>query len=51
MIHVMDMDFRFEPVSALVIVWGGVVVSVLAGLFFSLRLLAARPARILRARE
>ncbi len=51
MTRVMDMAFRFEPVSALVIVWGGVVVSVLAGLFFSLRSLAARPARILRARE
>ncbi len=48
---VMDADFRFEPVTALVIVAGGALASLLAGLAFALRPLAARPARILRARE
>ena len=48
---VMDTDFRFEPVSALTIVAGGIVVTLLAGLAFAWRPLAARPARVLRARE
>lgn len=49
--RVMELSYRFEPVSALVIVAGGVLATLLAGLVFALRPLAARPARILRAAE
>ncbi len=48
---VMEGDFTFEPVSALVIVSGGVLITVLAGLAFAWRPLSTRPARVLRARE
>ena len=48
---VMETDFAFEPASALLIVAGGVVTTLLAGLVFAWRPLASRPARILRARE
>ncbi|ARC87631.1 ABC transporter permease [Rhodovulum sp. MB263] len=48
---VMEGDYRFEPVSALAIVLGGALATLLAGLAFAWRPLAARPARVLRARE
>ncbi|WP_116133682.1 ABC transporter permease [Tropicimonas sp. IMCC34043] len=48
---VMKTEFTFEPVSAIAIVLGGVVATLLAGLAFAWRPLAARPARVLRARE
>ncbi len=48
---VMEADFIFEPVSAVSIVVGGALATLLAGLAFALRPLAARPARVLRARE
>ncbi len=48
---VMEESFVFAPVSALFIVSGGVAATLLAGLAFALRPLAARPARVLRARE
>jgi putative ABC transport system permease protein len=48
---VMENSFTFEPVSAIAIVTGGVLVTVLAGLAFAWRPLAARPARVLRGRE
>jgi putative ABC transport system permease protein len=48
---VMETDFVFEPVSAIAIVTGGVLATMLAGLAFAWRPLAARPARILRSRE
>ena len=48
---VMEGTFVFEPISAMAIVTGGVVVTVLAGLAFAWRPLAARPAQVLRARE
>ncbi|MGY6632429.1 MAG: ABC transporter permease [Alkalilacustris sp.] len=48
---VMDAPFRFEPVSAIAIVVGGVLATLLAGLGFALRPLGARPARVLRASE
>ncbi|MCX7287644.1 MAG: ABC transporter permease [Rhodobacterales bacterium] len=51
MTFVMDSTYRFEPVSALVIVIGGVMATLLAGLAFALRPLAARPARTLRAQD
>jgi putative ABC transport system permease protein len=51
MVWVMDSSYTFEPVSALGIVIGGVVATLLAGLAFALRPLAARPARTLRAAD
>ena len=48
---VMETRYRFAPLPALAIVLGGVLVTLTAGLVFALRPLAARPARILRARE
>lgn len=48
---VMDTAFLFAPVSALIIIVGGVVLTTLAGLAFAWRPLAARPAGVLRARE
>ena len=48
---VMDTTYRFEPVSALAIVIGGALATLLAGLGFALRPLAVRPARVLRAQD
>ncbi len=48
---VMDAPFAFEPVSAGLILAGGVLATLLAGLGFVLRPLAARPAEVLRALE
>ena len=48
---VMDADYAFEPVSALAIVLGGALATLVAGLTFAWRPLATRPARVLRARE
>ncbi len=43
--------FSFAPGPAAAIVLGGVALTILAGLGIALRALAARPARVLRARE
>lgn len=51
MAFVMEATYRFEPVSALAIVTGGAMATLLAGLAFAWRPLATRPARTLRARE
>jgi len=51
MTFVMDSDYAFEPASALAIVTGGALATLLAGLAFAWRPLAARPAQVLRARE
>ena len=48
---VMDTDYTFEPVSALMIVIGGVLATLVSGLIFAWGPLAGRPARVLRARE
>lgn len=48
---VMEVDYIFEPVSAILIVSGGVLATLLSGLIFAWGPLAARPARVLRARE
>jgi putative ABC transport system permease protein len=47
----MEADYRFEPVSAFAIVIGGVLATLLAGLAFAWRPLAARPAQVLRSQE
>jgi len=51
MTFVMEADYAFEPVSALAIVAGGVLATLVAGLAFAWRPLSARPAQILRAQE
>jgi putative ABC transport system permease protein len=51
MTFVMDTTYRFEPWSAIGIVAGGVLATLLAGLFFALRPLSVRPARTLRAQD
>ncbi|MEO0999313.1 MAG: FtsX-like permease family protein [Pseudomonadota bacterium] len=51
MTFVMNADYSFEPVSAIAIVLGGALASLLAGLAFALRPLAARPAQVLRSKE
>jgi putative ABC transport system permease protein len=48
---VMEAEFTFEPVSATAIVLGGVLATLIAGLVFALRPLAARPAQVLRSQE
>ncbi|MFN3273539.1 MAG: ABC transporter permease [Paracoccus sp. (in: a-proteobacteria)] len=48
---VMETGFRFDVVSALGIVAGGVIATLLAGLAFAWRPLSARPAQVLRAQE
>ena len=51
MTFVMDSSYRFEPISALAIICGGVLATLLSGLAYAWRPLAARPARVLRARD
>lgn len=48
---VMEAKYSFEPVSALAVVLGGILATLLAGLIFVLRPLARRPAGVLRAQE
>ncbi|MEM9707775.1 MAG: FtsX-like permease family protein [Pseudomonadota bacterium] len=48
---VMNTEYYFEPFSAIAIVIGGLIATLGAGLAFAWRPLAARPARILRARD
>ena len=48
---VMEFDFAFEPLSAMLIVAGGAAISLIAGLFFALGPLGASPSRVLRARN
>ncbi|MBW7056944.1 FtsX-like permease family protein [Paracoccus bogoriensis] len=48
---VMETDFRFDAISAIGIVAGGVLATLLAGLAFVWRPLSARPAQILRAQD
>ncbi|PRX37409.1 putative ABC transport system permease protein [Meinhardsimonia xiamenensis] len=48
---VMEVRFRFEPVSAIAIVAGGAALTTLAGLAFAWRPLSVRPARVLRSAE
>ncbi|MFK7752381.1 MAG: ABC transporter permease [Sedimentitalea sp.] len=49
--YVLDTDFTVIWGSAVFIVGGGVLATLLAGLIFAWRPLAARPAQVLRARE
>jgi putative ABC transport system permease protein len=47
----MDTGYTVIWGNALLIIGGGIMASLLAGLGFALRPLAAKPARVLRARE
>lgn len=49
--QVMELRYAFQPVPALLVVAGGVLAVLLAGLLFALRPLAAKPARVLRAQD
>ncbi|SOH92319.1 putative ABC transport system permease protein [Monaibacterium marinum] len=51
MTFVMEAEFAFQGASALMIVIGGALASLLAGLAFAWAPLAARPARVLRSRD
>jgi putative ABC transport system permease protein len=51
MTFVMEGTYRFEWVSALAIIIGGAMATLLSGLAFAWRPLAARPAGVLRAKE
>ncbi|SMX44989.1 ABC transporter permease [Actibacterium lipolyticum] len=51
MTFVMEGTYRFEPMSALFIISGGIFATLIAGLAFALRPLGNRPAQVLRARE
>jgi putative ABC transport system permease protein len=51
MTFVMEGEYRFEPWSALAIVLGGIVATLLAGLVFAWRPLGVRPAQVLRAQD
>ncbi|MCV6825383.1 MULTISPECIES: ABC transporter permease [Halocynthiibacter] len=51
MTFVMETDFNFDIPSALGIVFGGALITLLAGLLFAWRPLSARPAQVLRAKE
>ncbi len=48
---VMESDYSFEPVSAVSIVFSGVLATLFAGMLFAMAPLNASPARVLRARE
>jgi len=51
MIFVMDASYTFQVGSAIIIVLGGAVASLIAGLAFAWVPLATRPAQVLRARD
>lgn len=51
MVLVMEADYHFEPISALLIVTGGIVATLMAQALFLLRPLAVRPARVLRQQD
>ncbi|MGH1331939.1 MAG: ABC transporter permease [Paracoccaceae bacterium] len=48
---VMDAAYVFEPLSAMSIVIGGLVLTTLTGLGFTLRALSVQPSRMLRAKD
>ena len=51
MVYVMETGFTFNLASALGVVMGGALASLMAGLVFAWRPLSTRPAQILRSRE
>lgn len=51
MTFVMEVPYAFEPISAVAIILGGIVATLLAGLAFVWHPLSMRPAQVLRAQE
>ncbi len=51
MYFVMDSPYTFEPVSAVAVILGGILATMVAGLVFVLRPISLRPAGVLRAKE
>lgn len=51
LVWVMDASYRFEPASAVAIIAGGILATLLAGLAFAWAPLATRPAQTLRAQD
>ncbi|MEX0969866.1 MAG: FtsX-like permease family protein [Paracoccaceae bacterium] len=51
MTFIMNADFSFNLQISLLIIAGGALVNLLAGLLFAIRPLAVRPAQVLRARD
>ena len=51
MTWVMEGNYHFEPVSATLIILGGIAATLIAGLVFAWAPLAARPAQVLRSQE
>jgi len=51
MTFVMDASFRIEFFSAFLIISGGIIATLITGLIFAWRPLAARPSQVLRAKE
>ncbi|UWQ06413.1 ABC transporter permease [Aliiroseovarius crassostreae] len=49
--YIMGNDYVFEPASAIAIVVGGIIATIMAGLFYAWRPLSVRPAQVLRARD
>ena len=51
MTFVMESEFAFEPTSALGIILGGILATLISGLVFMVRPLGLRPAQVLRSAE
>jgi putative ABC transport system permease protein len=51
MTFVMETDYVFEPGSALMIIVGGILATLISGLVFMVRPLGLRPAQVLRSAE
>ena len=49
--YIMENDYTVIWSNAFLIIGGGVIASLIAGLAFAIRPLAAKPAQVLRARE
>jgi len=50
-VYIMEGDYQVIWTNALLIIGGGALASLAAGLAFAIRPLAAKPAQVLRARE
>ena len=50
-VYVMQASYQFQPLPAFLIVVGGALATLVAGLLYAWRPLTARPAQVLRARE
>ncbi|MEH6361790.1 MAG: FtsX-like permease family protein, partial [Amylibacter sp.] len=50
-VYVMHTSYQFQPLPAFLIVVGGALATLVAGLLYAWRPLTARPAQVLRARE